>query len=415
MGLAGARRVPRLRSVRRRRLSRILVTDGELRAALAAVRSLGSRHRVCVGASAARSLAGASRFAAAEVLLPAPLADPAGFRAALADRVVREQIDVVLPVSDASCRALLAAPVALGRALLAAPTAAAYERLSHKGEVARLAASVGLGVPEGGEAGSADEALDLARRLGWPVIVKPVLSVETGAGPALRKRGVLRATSEAALRRAWESVVTPGRALVQAVVPGSGEGLFVLRWEGRTRAVFAHRRLREKPPAGGTSVLCESIAADSRLLGQVEAILDACAFSGVAMAELRSDGKHRWLIEFNARLWGSLQLALDAGVDFPGLLVGAVLGEAAAPPPAYPTGLRSRWLLGDLDHAIALARGARSTAERSGVAAALGVLLRPAGPRCRWENPRRGDVRPFFRELRDWLGALRQGPGDQPA
>ena len=44
----------------------------------------------------------------------------------------------------------------------------------------------------------------------------------------------------------------------------------------------------------------------------VEAMLDAVDFEGVAMAEFKTDGHNAWLMEFNARLWGSLQLAIDA-------------------------------------------------------------------------------------------------------
>ncbi|MCC6641419.1 MAG: ATP-grasp domain-containing protein [Deltaproteobacteria bacterium] len=396
-------------------MTSVLVTDGEQRAALAAVRSLGQRRRVVVLASAPPCLAAGSRFAAAEHRGAAPLVAPVEFRSAVEDVVARERIDVVLPVSDAACRALLGAELRLGATRLAGPSRAAYERLSHKGEAARLAARVGLAVPEGAEAASLDDALAIARSLGWPLIVKPVRSVDAEADGTLRSCGVARAGDEAALREVWERVVGGGSALVQALVPGRGEGLFVLRWEGCTRAVFAHRRLREKPPAGGASVLCESIAVDPRLRAQVEAVLDACSFSGVAMAELRSDGRTRWLMEFNARLWGSLQLAIDAGVDFPALLVDAVLGEPAPPLPRYQPGIRSRWLLGDLDHALALARGARDDSGHAGIGAALSVLLRPSGPRCRWENPRRGDLRPFAREVRDWLRASLTASGSRQA
>ncbi len=384
-------------------MTSVLVTDGELRAALAAVRSIGRQFGVHVAAPESASLAGRSRFATSCERVPSPLDAPDAFRAALADLVARRGIRVVLPVSDAACRATLEAPEAFAPALLAAPSREAYARLSHKGEVARLARDVGLPIPDGDEVASLDEALMLARQLGWPVILKPVLSVDTSAAGSFRKRGVARADDEIALRRFWEESVSPGAALVQAIVPGSGIGLFQLHWKGETRAAFAHRRVREKPPSGGVSVLSESVSVDAELLRRVERILDACSFSGVAMAELRSDGRTHWLMEFNARLWGSLQLALDAGVDFPTLLVEATLGLPARPLPTYAAGLRSRWLLGDVDHAIALARGASGADGRSGLAAALSVLLRPAGPRCRWENPRLDDPLPSLRELHVWL------------
>jgi predicted ATP-grasp superfamily ATP-dependent carboligase len=386
-------------------LTEIVVTDGELRASLAAVRALGPRHAVHVAAASLPSLAGASRWARSERLVPDALADPKGFCDAMTALSERCHAAAVLPVSDAACRALLAPGAWTGSARLAAPSLEAYQRLSHKGESARLGREAGLDVPEGEEVADVEAARDVAARLGWPVIVKPVLSVDE-AEEGRRKRSVACAESAASLERIWRERVAPGSALVQRVVPGTGEGLFLLRWAGETRAVFAHRRLREKPPSGGVSVLCESIAADPALQRSVERVLDACAFSGVAMAEFRSDGRRRWLMEFNARLWGSVQLAIDAGVDFPTLLVDSVLGAPASPAPRYRVGLRSRWLLGDLDHALALARGARGSDGRSGTGAALGVLLRPTSGPCRFDNPRREDVRPFLRELREWFRAL---------
>ena len=54
-------------------------------------------------------------------------------------------------------------------------------------------------------------------------------------------------------------------------------------------------------------------------------------------------------MEINTRFWGSLQLAVDAGVDFPWLLYQLACGEQPEPVSSYKTGRRLRWLLGDLD------------------------------------------------------------------
>lgn len=382
-------------------LKSIVVTDGELRSSLAATRSLAGSFDVHVVSTSVPSLAGVSRGARSETAAPDPMRTPGAFREAVDALAGARGAVAVLPASDAACRALLLDGPWRSGARIVAPARDAYERSSHKGEALRLGREAGLDVPDGDEVSDLGSARSSAERLGWPVIVKPVESVA-----ALRKRSVVRVADPGALECAWREHVAPGAALVQREVPGHGEGLFVLRIGGETRAAFAHRRLREKPPSGGVSVLCESIATDPDLLARVERVLDACGFDGIAMAEFRRDGERRWLMELNARLWGSLQLAIDAGVDFPTLAVRAALGEPAGVRPEYRVGLRSRWLLGDLDHSIALARGARDAAGRSGAWAALGVLLRPTPRPCRLDNPRAGDVRPFFHELRLWFRAL---------
>ena len=141
-------------------------------------------------------------------------------------------------------------------------------------------------------------------------------------------------------------------------------------------------------------------------LSQVEEVLDAAGYEGVAMAEFKTDGTRTWLMEFNARLWGSLQLAIDAGVDFPGLLVRSAMGRPVEPVRDYRVGVQSRWLLGDLDHALLLARGEVAPDGRTGIGAALSVLLRPAGSGTRWEVLRAGDPCPFLLESSRWLRRL---------
>jgi len=131
--------------------------------------------------------------------------------------------------------------------------------------------------------------------------------------------------------------VDPGLAagaLVQEYLPGHGEAVFLLADAGRTLASFAHRRLREKPPSGGVSVLREAIAPDPKLLAAAERLLAELAFTGVAMVEFRRtpDGRAA-LMEVNPRLWGSLQLAVDAGVDFASLLVALHRGARPEAPP----------------------------------------------------------------------------------
>lgn len=63
----------------------------------------------------------------------------------------------------------------------------------------------------------------------------------------------------------------------------------------------------------------------------------------------RSTGRYVFM-EVNGRLWGSLQLAVDAGVGFPGLLVACARGAPVEPVLAYRVGVRSRWFWGDVDH-----------------------------------------------------------------
>ena len=104
--------------------------------------------------------------------------------------------------------------------------------------------------------------------------------------------------------------------LIQQRIVGPGTGIFLLVWDGTVRAVFAHRRLREKPPSGGVSVYSESIAAKPDLVERSRLLLERMKWNGIAMIEYKLDASTGvpYLMEVNGRFWGSLQLAIDAGV-----------------------------------------------------------------------------------------------------
>ena len=63
-------------------------------------------------------------------------------------------------------------------------------------------------------------------------------------------------------------------------------------------------------------------------------------------------------MEINGRFWGSLQLAIDAGVDFPRLWVSILKGETVQPVSSYIEGLTLRWFWGDVKRLFFIMRGA---------------------------------------------------------
>jgi predicted ATP-grasp superfamily ATP-dependent carboligase len=240
-------------------------------------------------------------------------------------------------------------------------------------------------------------------------VVKPSRSV-TDAGAGERDKHPVRyARDGAELEQALASL--PAHAypvLLQQRVIGPGVGIFLLLWNGRIAATFAHRRIREKPPAGGVSVYRESIPADPDLVARSRALLDRFQWNGVAMIEYKLDAATGtpYLMEINGRFWGSLQLAIDAGVDFPRLLVALALGEEVAAEPSYRPGVRSRWWLGDVDQLLTRLR--RSPEELAlppgspGPWAALRDFLVLWRPGDRSEILRMDDPAPALRELAEW-------------
>ncbi|HEV2752162.1 MAG TPA: hypothetical protein VGV12_16685 [Gemmatimonadales bacterium] len=386
---------------------RVLITDGNERAALATARSLvAARYEVYVAAPGALSLAGVSRGVTACPVPIDPLDEPQAYVAALAQLVEKRVIDILLPITDPSVEAVLEYRAVFDdRVFLPLPDLEAYRRASDKALSLDLARRAGLAVPDTVVLETADWR-DLPDPDFFPAVIKPHRSVvpSGGANGGKRKTGVRHVQNLDACRAALGAL--PGAAfpvLVQRHVHGPGEGLFLLRWNGHPIAAFAHRRLREKPPEGGVSVYRESIAPPAALLAAGTRLLELLNWQGVAMIECKHDlatGRYVFM-EVNGRLWGSLQLAIDAGVDFPALLMACALGATLPPTNGYRLGVRSRWFWGDVDHLYLRLRnggGAR------GKLAALRDFLRFGRGRDREEIWRWRDPAPFLLESVRWLG-----------
>ena len=88
--------------------------------------------------------------------------------------------------------------------------------------------------------------------------------------------------------------------------------------KSRVIKIFQHARTKEYPIRGGASTQRKSVPlTDLAKLSVL--LLQALSWEGVAMVEWRYDfTKHEYcLLEVNPRWWGSLELAIRAGVDFP--------------------------------------------------------------------------------------------------
>lgn len=392
---------------------RILVLDGDERASLAVVRSLvRAGFEVHVLSRRTWSLAGASKGVTNHVTQLHPLDAPADYVQEIVRLASALAPALLIPVTDASAEAVLEHQRLLPSGVqLPFARREVYQAASDKIHVHRLAASLGIGCERTVVIQAHDRTLP-ADDAFFPAVLKPHRSVVGGATRS--KTGVRFVADRASCTRALS--VLPEDAfpvLLQERVMGPGEGVFLARWGGRTLARFAHRRLREKPPAGGVSVYRESAAMDPEVLAACESLLDALEWEGVAMIEGKRDlATGRWVVmEINGRFWGSLQLAIDAGVDFPALLARAVLGDAPEPIPTWREGVRLRWEWGDVDHLFIRMHRSKSRLSlppsAPGRLAALGQFCVHRPGRDHLEILRWSDPAPFLVESLARLGFAR--------
>lgn len=369
---------------------RVLVSGApDARGALAGVRALSAAGwTVEVAVPRARGLAAASRHAAARHDVPSPEADPRAYADAVAALVARGRHEVVLPAGDAELIALSLHRERIG-APFAGPPHEVLLRALDKLELTRAARAVGVATPR---TWSASEPVP--HDVSGPLVVKGRLHLDPGAGDGRARRDARIVETASQLDAVAAAVAGAGAdAVVQERIAGTLVALTAVRRPDGTLAGAVEQRAdRTFPADAGVTSAGRTVATDAGLCDAVDRLLAELGWTGLAQVQFidPGDGRPR-LIDLNGRLYGSLALAVAAGVNLPHLWAAVVTGQPAGNPPAR-AGVRYQWLEGDLRlaplRALGLApRATHSVLDLRDPRPAVTAAVRVAG-RLRRHEPR---------------------------
>jgi predicted ATP-grasp superfamily ATP-dependent carboligase len=370
----------------------VFLTYGWCRVSYVILHALARRGvTVHVGDSSGLAMCRYSRRAASFSVYRSPYRDPDGFVADVAAAVERTGAGVLIPGHEDAV-ILARARDRLGAVVLPVGDPARMARLTNKWTLVEDAASAGLPVPPTWKPVDAAELESLAARLPYPLVIKPQIGNSA--------KGVFVVHGPDECRRRYRELIAsyalppPRWPILQDYVAGDGYGVCLLYNRGAFRAAFCERYLRAKDGRLGTSVLRESVLAPE-LIALARRWFDRLDWHGVVHLDfLRRPNHGDWaLIEINPRFWGALDLAVRAGVDFPGMLYQIAATGDTAPVAGYQAGVRSRWIVGELLHLINhLRRGRLASAARS-----LSDLVLRRSHGC--DDFRRSDPLPLLAEL----------------
>jgi len=329
---------------------RAIVLDGMWNKSLAAVRSLGRKGiKVTVGETTRLATALFSKYCQRRLIYPCPETYPKQFLNVIEEELMKTSYQVLLPM-ELSTQLLLTSHRERIEKYTSLPFAPAEiaRKLHDKAFVYKVANHMGIETPETICVKDLSELKGVHRRVRFPVVIKP----RNSSG----SRGIVYVEQPELLIENYKMVHRHyPYPLVQERIPSGGDAIGVcllLNYHSQTRASFAYKRLREYPVEGGPSTLRMSIKND-KLVKQSSVMLEELGWIGVAHVEFKVDPRDgiAKLLEVNPRFWGSLQLAIDAGVDFPYLLFRLATEGDIEPCNEYREGVLSRWLLpGDLLH-----------------------------------------------------------------
>jgi len=343
-------------------LPRVLVTDASERAALAVIRSLGLRGIEVWAADNVGLNAGfLSKYCSKAFIYPSPIRNKSKFIKFMLRFAKKENFELLIPITD-----LTMVPIVEHKdefedyVKIAAPPYDIAVKAFDKAQTVRIAEKAGIPCPQTFLINDIRDLKEVANSFRYPVVIKPRMKVfwQGDQGVMLKVTSRNYAYSSKDLINKYMGIISQLTGIdipqnffmVQEFVKGEGYGVEVLMHRGKVKAIFMHKRLREYPVTGGASTLRISTRNEKLACYSVR-LLKEMNWQGVAMVEFKinPNSDDVKLMEVNGRFWGSLPLAIKAGVDFPYLLYKCMVERENFSPPSYKLGVKQRWLIpGDI-------------------------------------------------------------------
>jgi predicted ATP-grasp superfamily ATP-dependent carboligase len=341
---------------------RVLVLDGMTQNGLAMSRSLGrAGHHVGIVARPNSGISGSIRKALRSRFIKdvheIDLEEGANaYLAALGEIVTAGKYDYVMAAGTRAYNRL--SQVKSELSAMTKPLVADWNivaQLHDKAEFMRLAASEGLPVPRTWLINNYDDLDRAAAEINGPVIVKlrdsfasrGLWTFENG-GEAFR----------AEFLRRYPDVATgaPAPAIVQERIRGKVHDVTTLWHQGREIASLSQLRQLTDWLDGGSGVV--NVTNDlPQIRDASRKLLSRLQWDGPLQLEwLEEEGTGRFLLlEANPKFWGTTQLSISAGLDYPAWWVGLHEGVEPQVPP-YRRDLMFRWLVKELRTVLTVPR-----------------------------------------------------------
>ena len=335
---------------------RVLVTDPSYKNTTAIVRSLGVRNftvdLLCFTDERGKKIDGQalySRYCRNVYYVRYSKSDLPGFIHDLVSLLKKEKFDVLLPlgtytVIPISKYANLIRPYVA----FPFPNYKLVELAHDKLKMIHFANGIGVPIPK-----TLPSNLWSSRKeyFGtYPLIIKTRKGASsTGVFKATSKNEVSLYLKNLQKREAREKVkdcIDSSSPMLQEYISGTIIDVCVLAQTGDVLAHVVQKRITTLPIDGGSGMINQTIdAEDCRL--EAFKLIKALKWEGICMIEFKLDanGKPR-LLEINPKFWGTLDLSIQSGVDFP-YLACLFSKKQEIPKTEYKRGLTYRWLFPD--------------------------------------------------------------------
>ncbi|MBC7090507.1 MAG: ATP-grasp domain-containing protein [Nitrososphaeria archaeon] len=325
----------------------MFVTDAQMRNSLAIIRSLGKKGLFVTAGEETRFATGFfSKYCSNIVVYPSPRYKKEEFVLYMLNLFRKDNYQVFFPITDYTILPIIEHRDKFSKyTTIALPPNEIFFNAYDKGITIKKAIKIGVPCPKTYFIEGEDyyKLKSFSKELSYPIVLKPRM----GFG----RRGVRICNSPIELLKYYKILLSQyGKLLIQEFIPLEYEfGVYTLfNFSSEPCALSVQRRIRSYPINGGPSTFRETFKNEltERAVEMAFKLLKHLKWVGVAMVEFRVDARDGTpkLMEINPRFWGSLQLSILAGIDFPYLLYKLFTEGNIEKVLDYKVGVKCRWL-----------------------------------------------------------------------
>jgi len=348
----------------------ILIPDSPSKNVVAAIRVLGRAGHKVVLAQTVKAEQGSrrmsawrkSRYCHRVMSITSPFRSVEGYLGDIERELQTGIYNVVLPFTHAAV-----ACCSYGKRQIEAyarmpfPGFDVFMEFHNKARTVGLAQQCGVPVPRTSCPKTREDLLQLKDSLTYPAVIK----ARVGCGV---RQGVRYARNWPEVVTGYEAITSQAsygfldnyeRPMIQEFVPGKiHDAVMLSNREGQVRAAVTQVREVTYPLSGGPGAVNRTTY-EPQIVEYGKALIRATGWYGPLMFEFKldsRDGSYR-LLEVNPKFWGTLDLSIRAGVNFPLLACSLAANGDSPSSMRYEHDLTYRWLVhGEL---MALAEGKR--------------------------------------------------------
>jgi len=243
--------------------------------------------------------------------------------------VNEKHIDLVIPIGISTNTILSKNKIIISRATkIFISDYDVFLRAHDKSKTIEMASSLNIPIPITYEIKNLNDIKNKIHKIKYPFVIKAT----KGSGYS----GVKIINDEKEIEKKFFELQDSGKCsdiynndilLLQEYISGSIYDVCLIAEKGEIKSVLTQKRIRTLPVSGGGGIWNETIYCP-QLIEYSEKLIKKLNYTGPAQVEFKMDSNNNpRLMEINPKFWGTLELSIKAGFNFPKIIVEIILGK----------------------------------------------------------------------------------------